>query len=267
MFHLITFIISIVGCLAAYFVSKHTYYNTEWLYLLSISLISVYLFYLLIVKLSSFIARKNPTILLLVFKTGFRATILLVAITLLTTGIIITYSIYMIEAIFIHRVHIVACIGIGLGCLILAFLMLTSLIAPKKVETAVFGKAIDKEEFPLLWKHIETLAEKVGALKPENIILGLNPEFFVTEANVNCLNGKRTGRTLYISLSLSRILKIEEIDSIIGHELGHFKGNDTTFTKKFYPEYRATVKAIDLLYDNKNTNLSIPCDKYFVLFL
>ncbi|MBI2865206.1 MAG: M48 family metalloprotease [Chloroflexi bacterium] len=75
-------------------------------------------------------------------------------------------------------------------------------------------------------------------------MLGLNPNFFVTEADVTCLNGQLSGRTLYCSLPLCRILTLNELSAIIGHELAHFKGSDTKFSKSFYPIYRGTALSI-----------------------
>lgn len=72
----------------------------------------------------------------------------------------------------------------------------------------------------------------------------LDPNFFVAEADVVCLNGTLTGRTLYFSLPLSRILSVAELSAVIGHELGHFKGLDTKFSERFYPIYRGTASSI-----------------------
>jgi Zn-dependent protease with chaperone function len=48
------------------------------------------------------------------------------------------------------------------------------------------------------------------------------------------------GRTLFCSLPLARILETDELLAIVGHELGHFRGEDTMFSKRFYPIYRGT---------------------------
>jgi Zn-dependent protease with chaperone function len=71
----------------------------------------------------------------------------------------------------------------------------------------------------------------------------------VTEARVRCLNGVVTGRTLYCSLPLARILTLPEFDAVIGHELGHFRGGDTAFSQKFYPIYRGTADSLRALRD------------------
>jgi Zn-dependent protease with chaperone function len=112
----------------------------------------------------------------------------------------------------------------------------------------VVGSELSREDAPLLWSHVESLATKIGALHPEHIIVGLDPNFFVTEAKVVCLSGDISGRSLYCSLPLCRILSKCEMSAVVGHELGHYKGKDTKFSKRFYPVYRGTTEAIASLH-------------------
>jgi Zn-dependent protease with chaperone function len=111
----------------------------------------------------------------------------------------------------------------------------------------VIGDALSAAECPALWKRVEETATKLGALAPEHIVIGLDPNFFVTEAAVICSSGELTGRTLYCSLPLCRILSASELTSILGHELSHFSGLDTRFSKRFYPVYRGTASSMAML--------------------
>lgn len=117
----------------------------------------------------------------------------------------------------------------------------------RKVRTAVIGKTVSRSEAPSLWGGIERVAGQLGSLQPDHIVVGLDPNFFVTEAEVVCLSGTCTGRTLYCSLPLMRILSESEFCGIVGHELGHFKGLDTQFSQRFYPIYRGTTGALEQL--------------------
>ena len=75
-------------------------------------------------------------------------------------------------------------------------------------------------------------------------MVGLDPNFFVTEAKVNCLKQKLQGRTLYISAPLCRIITADQFAAVVGHELGHFKGNDTKFSKHFFPVYTGLAHSL-----------------------
>jgi hypothetical protein len=83
----------------------------------------------------------------------------------------------------------------------------------------------------------------VGTAPPRHLIVGLKPNFFATRSPVMCAGeiladrsstaqpsrlassasagaGEiLTGRTLFISLPLCRVLRVDELASIIGHEL------------------------------------------------
>lgn len=120
-----------------------------------------------------------------------------------------------------------------------------------KVKTNVVGKRLTQEGSPRLWNHVNSLAAKLNALAPDNLIVGLEPSFFVTEAAVKRAGGYFQGRTLYLSLPLCRILSAEELRAVIGHELGHFRGADTLFSQKFYPIYRSVTTAILALERNQ----------------
>ncbi len=141
-----------------------------------------------------------------------------------------------------------ALIGIGaLSGISIVAKNLFSLV--QKARTLVIGTSVSREEAPELWGQIDHIADKLGALRPQQIVVGLDPNFFVTEADVTCLNGNLSGRTMYCSMPLCRILTANEFSSVIGHELGHFKGLDTKFSMDFYPIYRGTISSITSLHE------------------
>ena len=82
---------------------------------------------------------------------------------------------------------------------------------------------------------------------PDHIVVGLDPTFFVTEARVRCVSGVLKGRTLFVSLPLSRLLTLEEFGAVVAHELAHFTGKDTAFSKKFFPVYRGASESVAAL--------------------
>ena len=81
------------------------------------------------------------------------------------------------------------------------------------------------------------------------MVVGLDPIFFATSAKVQLFDRPELlkGETLYISLPLSRVLTLEEIVAVLGHELGHFRGNDTIYSLRFVPLYAGMGSSIDSL--------------------
>lgn len=89
---------------------------------------------------------------------------------------------------------------------------------------------------------------------PDNILVGLGVDCYVTEANVTCLKEKLKGRTLFLSLPLMRRLGKSELLAIVGHELGHFRGADTFYSQKFYPIYRGAYEGLEALAPNEGAS-------------
>lgn len=163
---------------------------------------------------------------------------------------ILVFSIYFAESFYLERVHF-GLIGIlGLVAGIAAISIFIQSISPiKEAEMRVFGKVLSKDTYPAIWHFVESLAKTIGTEAPNTIIAGMDPTFFVTESKVLCLDGQIQGRTLYLSLPFCRSFTKREFAAIIGHEMGHFIGNDTRWSKRFYPIYRGATNTV-LSLDN-----------------
>jgi Zn-dependent protease with chaperone function len=88
---------------------------------------------------------------------------------------------------------------------------------------------------PELWTAVRQAAERLQTSPPDHIIIGMQLNFYVTEFAVQHGFGSVEGKTLYLSYALIRQLSRDEILAIIGHELGHFIGEDTRLTREFFP--------------------------------
>src|SRR5438128_1604749 len=152
------------------------------------------------------------------------------------------------ESALVGRIHIGIIAAIGFGAVVgVVAVARNTFSLVRKAETFVIGKALARDSASQLWRLVEATAQRLESLRPDNIVVGLDPNFFVTEADVICLTGRLSGRTLYCSLPLCRILSADELTSVVGHELGHFKGQDTKFSGRFYPIYRGTASSLAAL--------------------
>lgn len=103
---------------------------------------------------------------------------------------------------------------------------------------------VSPDEAPSLWERIRAIASQLGTAAPNHLLAGVDDNFFVTEAPISLLppppsafgDGGRTGRSLYVSLPLLRILDFDEADAVIGHELAHFSAGDTAQGARMGPE-------------------------------
>lgn len=203
---------------------------------------------LVTIKLAGTIARRRRTILLLLFAPGLHLTLLVTTCLIILYAVLGMAAIYFGESALTGRIHIGIMLGLGLGAIVgVISLIRAQFGAVRKASTTAIGKQLPRQQYARLWNFVDALADGMGAQRPESIIAGLEPNFYVTEADVTCVDGKLHGRTLYISLPLCRILSVDEFKAVIGHELGHYKGLDTKFSKRFYPIYRGASQAVSNL--------------------
>jgi Zn-dependent protease with chaperone function len=224
---------------------RGTYRNLNLLSVAAVAAGGVGLLLLVGIHLAGRAARTSRELLLHVFKPGLYLTAVLLIVLVLVHAAIAMAALYYGESFLIERIHAKLILLIGIGALLGAVAMARSVFTlVRKAQTFVVGQPVTRQQAPVFWEAVETLAQRVGALAPEHVVVGLDPNFFVTEADVVCLTGKLSGRTLFCSLPLCRILSREEFSAVIGHELGHYKGRDTQFSEKFFPIYRGTTTAV-----------------------
>ena len=205
-----------------------------------------------IVLLLSFVsaaifAGKNRKRIALIFPPLVFISLLILSILVLAQGAILTYGAYLAESTAINRVHfvLIGLIGFGAfaGCI---YLIRASYDLASERNLPIMGTPLAPETHPEIFSFVRALAEKLGARTPDHIVVGLEPNFYVTSSNVQILGeGKKlSGETLFLSLPLSRILSKEELSAVIGHELGHFRGQDTYYSQRFSPVYAGLTSAI-----------------------
>ncbi|WP_440924095.1 M48 family metalloprotease [Candidatus Pelagibacter sp.] len=106
----------------------------------------------------------------------------------------------------------------------------------------IVGVSLNKKDHSKIFSVVSDLSKKINAKMPKNIVLGLSTDFFAISKDLKVFNGINQttlkNETLYISIPYLRILTIKELEGIIGHELGHFEGDDTIYAMKFAPIFR-----------------------------
>ncbi|MCJ2131381.1 M48 family metallopeptidase [Methylobacterium sp. E-045] len=111
----------------------------------------------------------------------------------------------------------------------------------------IFGRTVSPAEAPGLWRLTEGLAERLGALTPDAVVVGLTGGFFVSAgpAVVEPGGERLTGRILYLPLPYLALMRGDEVAAIIGHELAHYAGGDTVYSQRFLPIYAGVGRSLD----------------------
>ncbi|MDH5411405.1 MAG: M48 family metalloprotease, partial [Alphaproteobacteria bacterium] len=196
---------------------------------------------------ASLLAGSNRRRLSLIFPITVHATLVFMTVSVAMQGAILTYGLFVAESYYLNRVHVWLIGLVGFGAAGAAYnLFMQTFSFAAKYENFVHGVAVGEDKAPGLHSFVAGLAEKLGASKPDNIIVGLEPNFFVTSAEVRIPDSPKPleGETLYVSLPLARLMTVSEFAGIIGHELGHFRGEDTAYSLKFAPVYAGLGNAL-----------------------
>lgn len=194
---------------------------------------------LLMFALLGWITKLNRLAHLLVFKMGTYIFMLLVCGIVAANGAIFVLGSYFLPSYFFGYFSPKLTIICGLAALLVVFQICKhSLMLIKGTTLFVPGKRIYPADHPLIWEEIRKTADLLGINPPDNLIVGLEPNFFVTENEIESFDGIVKGRSLFLSLSIMKSLNIEELRAIILHELGHFKGFDTMYSKFYNPTFK-----------------------------
>ncbi|HEX9444238.1 MAG TPA: M48 family metalloprotease [Candidatus Binatia bacterium] len=219
-----------------------------------------------------YLARFNRKLLLYLFRPGLYLTVLAALALVMLHASLATGTLYTINNFYVGSVFLtlVVCAVAFAGILGCVAIIRSTIVVFLPVPWRVFGKKLAAGEQPELDKTLRDLASRVGVAPPDHIVAGFDANFFVTDSRLECHDRRLWGRTLYLSLPLCRILSRDELLGVLGHELGHFKGLDTQFGRKFSPIYRLAGECLSALDRQAHGSIAIAlfpayyCLSYFL---
>ncbi|QDV17301.1 heat shock protein HtpX [Gimesia panareensis] len=157
------------------------------------------------------------------------------AAQVLIQGVLLFALSYWVTA-FFFEMYVPKLIAIvGILALIAIAAVIKSIFMKLHNETVVEGTVIERDASPALWQELNGICAKVGTEMPDQVIAGIDDNFFVTEQSLTVGEKKYSGRTLFVSLSLLKQLNGSEADAVLAHEMAHFSGKDTVYSQKISP--------------------------------
>ena len=181
-------------------------------------------------------ARRSREALIQAYKTCWNLSITGALVKLFVQTPLLAYAFFQFTVLLADRYYPKVLLALVAGAGIAMWQSLKSLLKSVPLE---FGEPIaceiERSENPELWRKVDSIASKLGTNSPAHIIAGFTTNFYVTEMSVTHNEGKTSGKTLYLSIPLMKLLSTDDIEAIVGHELGHFLGEDTKLSRDFYP--------------------------------
>ncbi|CAN7281212.1 M48 family metallopeptidase [Acidovorax sp. LjRoot129] len=161
------------------------------------------------------------------FVTGWRLTTFASAAALIVQGAMAVWLSFWVTAFFFHKYSPKLVLLVGFVVLAAVLVAVRGIFKRVQSDNRAVGELVSEDDAPLLWTRIRHMAERLKTAPPEHIVAGIDANFFVTEAPLTVGDKTLTGRTLFVSLPLLRILDQSEADAVFGHELAHLRGGDT----------------------------------------
>jgi Zn-dependent protease with chaperone function len=150
-------------------------------------------------------------------------------------GVLLVALSFWVTALWFNAYSVKLIIAAGLMALAAVALVIAAIFRRVKDDFVVTGQVQAKDETAPIWNELRRICDRVGTNPPDQIIAGIDDNFFVTEHPVIVGDKTYRGRTLFISLSLLKQLHGGEADAVLAHEMAHFSGQDTLYSRKIGP--------------------------------
>jgi Zn-dependent protease with chaperone function len=219
------------------------FHRLQWGLWLSIALVAILTGVTIATLVLTRRARHSRSHLISAYHLGWRLGIAAALAKVLLLIPLLAYGSFELTTLAFHEYFPKLIILIVVGGLIALGQSIRILLKPVPMEFAApMARAVSAAQAPRLWADVRAAAARLATAAPDHIVVGMEHNFYVTELAVQFRGGRTAGRTLYLSLPLMQQFAPDEVLAVIGHELGHFRGDDTRITREFYPlRFRANA--------------------------
>lgn len=161
------------------------------------------------------------------FVFGWRLMTVSSALEVLAQGAMVTWLAFWVTAYFWERVSVKLVAIAGIVAAAAVALAVWTIFRRLADTFEIEGEPLAEADAPRLWTRVRELAARLGTAPPDRIVAGIDANFFVTESPAVVAGASVSGRTLFVSIPLLRVLETDEADAVLAHELAHLGGGDT----------------------------------------
>ena len=207
----------------------------DWMRLLSLASVALGLVSAALALLCTLAAFVSRPLQYGGFVVGWNVLRVTGALQALAQGALAVWLSYWMTAVWFERYYPKLIVIVGVLAAFALFQVVRAIFRRPAMDFEVEAEVLEEAHAPELWAHVRRLCERMGTQPPDHILAGIDTNFFVTESEVRVGERTLTGRTLYVSLSLLRLLARSEADAVLAHEMGHLLGGDTGHGKRLAP--------------------------------
>lgn len=239
------------------------YRQFGWIRRASVWSVVVGVFSLGVMLVCTALAFASRELQYLSFVTGWNVLRVTGAFQVLAQGFIAVMLSFWGSVVLTEHYYVKLIAVVALLALVAAFGVIVAIFKKPDDRLEVEGELLTRTASPALWARVDGLCRKLGTRPCDNIVGGIDDNFFVTEHPVHVNDRVLRGRTLFVSLSLLKRLEKSEADAILAHEAAHFSGGDTAYSKKTAPMLARFQNYLGALYGGV---LSRPVFSFMLLY-
>lgn len=157
------------------------------------------------------------------------------ALQTIVMGVLLVALSFWMTALWFNVYYVKLMFAAGAVALLGVVVVIKAIFTNPKHDFIVEGTILNNDMAEPLWKDLLAICKKVGATPPDQIIAGIDDSFFVTEQPVTVEGHVYRGKSLFVSLPLLKQLHSAEADAILAHEMAHFSGQDTLYSRRIAP--------------------------------
>jgi len=197
-----------------------------------------------------------PRLQVKVFTAGWWGLRAISGLEIVVQGALLVWLSFWLTAYFTHHYLPKLVLIAGLMAAAGVFAAVSAIFRRVPEDNTISGELIGETQAPHLWTRVKQLCVSLNTAPPENLIGGIDDNFFVTQAPLRVQERLITGRTLFVSLPLLRAIERHEADAVLAHEMAHFSGGDTEEGARLGPQLNAYAHYMQALGHNALTMLA-----------
>src|SRR5581483_11478406 len=123
------------------------------------------------------------------------------ALQAIVQGILLVALSFWVTALWAQMYSIKLIFAAGLLALVGVGAVIVAIFKNPKHQFVVEGAVLTRDAAPPLWDELRRICAAVGTAPPDQVIAGIDDNFFVTEQPVTVAGKQYTGKTLFVSLA------------------------------------------------------------------